>query len=131
MYFCPHFYEMFHLDTNATLYISIPMPLCTYRYRCHFLHLDTDAAKNDNISMVSSSFQKSSSSYASVVAECVCPGNLQAAEELGTNLASDMLEDGAEEILLATKKQMAAEIAREKVERDAKKAAAEKGVPPS
>ena len=74
-------------------------------------------------------FQKSDNgpvhSYASVVSEVTSSHNLQAAEKLGTDLAVHMLGDGADAILEATKKQMAAEIAKEKAERAAKKAASD------
>lgn len=61
--------------------------------------------------------------YASIFSERCSPRNLSAAEKLGTDLAAKMLGEGAEEILTATKKQMAEEIAKEKAAREAKKAA--------
>ncbi|ELU06871.1 hypothetical protein CAPTEDRAFT_142723, partial [Capitella teleta] len=61
------------------------------------------------------------SAYASIMAESMSQEDMKSAEKLGEDLANEMLKNGADAILKATKAQMAAEIIKDKAEREAKK----------
>ncbi len=63
--------------------------------------------------------------FSCIVAEEVSQDALAAAEKLGTGLAEEMKSAGAGAILEAAKKQTAAEIMKQKEEKEAKKAKVE------